>query len=77
MLAIDLGTDTTKIARWVKSNRDDLADTSEIVKDDMNNTSTPYYSLQFVRNSMYIAFRGQKMNVCDHATQGVFLNKNY
>ena len=44
MLAIDLGDNTTKIARWVKSNRAEIADTSEIVKDDMNNTSTPYFS---------------------------------
>lgn len=43
MLAIDISEDKTKLARWVKSTRKELADTSEIIKNDMNDTSTPYF----------------------------------
>ena len=43
MLAIDLSEDSTKLACWVKSTREGLADTSEIIKNDMNNSSIPYF----------------------------------
>lgn len=45
MIAIDIGNDCMKMARWKKSSRKDLADTSEVINNDMNDKRTPLFML--------------------------------
>lgn len=42
MIAIDIGNDCMRLARWKKSVNKDLVDTSEVIANDMNNKRTPY-----------------------------------